>query len=70
VHDADPARARKVFWMPQFVESLGDFFTSADALRAALKANTARSVDLGRTIREFNDLVHDFNQLNFSAAEP
>jgi hypothetical protein len=70
IHDADPARAREVFWMPQFVESLGDFFTSADALRAALKANTARSVDLGRTIREFNDLVHDFNQLNFSAAEP
>jgi hypothetical protein len=70
IHDADPARAREVFWMPQFVESLGDFFTSADALRAALKANTARSADLGRTIREFNDLVHDFNQLNFSAAEP
>lgn len=69
-HDADPRGADEVFWMPQFLKSLGEFHAEADALRAALHANTAGSADLGRTIREFNDLVHDFSQLNFSAAEP
>lgn len=68
VHDGDRLAADEVFWMPQFLASLEDFFTSADALRAALRANTARSVDLGRTLREYNDLVHDFDLLNFSAA--
>jgi hypothetical protein len=70
VRNADPRAAEDVFWMPQFIKSLDDFYTSADKLREALRANTATSADLGRTIREYNDLVHDFNQLNFSAAEP
>ena len=46
-----------------------DFFASADALRAALHDNTAKSADLGRTLREYNDLVHDFDLLNFSSDE-
>jgi len=70
IRDTDPRGADEVFWMPQFIKSLGDFYSEADALRAALNVNTARSSDIGRTIREFNDLVHDFGQLNFSAAEP
>lgn len=70
VRNADPRAAEDVFWMPQFIKSLDDFFNSADKLREALRANTATSADLGRTIREYNDLVHDFGQLNFSAAEP
>lgn len=70
VHDGDRRAAADVFWMPQFVASLEDFFTSADALRAALHDNTARSADLGRTLREYNDLVHDFDLLNFTAAGP
>jgi hypothetical protein len=70
IRDTYPRGADEVFWMPQFIESLDDFYKEADALRAALAANTARSSDLGRTIRAFNDLVHDFGQLNFSAAEP
>ncbi len=70
IRDTYPRGADEVFWMPQFIESLDDFYKEADALRAALHANTADSSDLGRTIRAFNDLVHDFGQLNFSAAEP
>lgn len=70
IRDTYPRGADEVFWMPQFIKSLDDFYGEADDLRAALHANTADSSDLGRTIREFNDLVHDFSQLNFSAAEP
>lgn len=68
VHDADPAAAAKVFWMSQFVASLGEYRSSADALRADLQDNKARAGDIGETVREYNDLVRDFAALNFAAA--
>ena len=67
-HDADPAAAGKVFWMSQFVASLGEYRSAADALRAGLQDNKARAGDIGDAVREYNDLVRDFAALNFAAA--
>lgn len=67
VHAAEPG-ATKVFWMPQFVSSLGKYHRSADALRAALHENKARAGDIGAVAREYNDLIRDFSALNFTAA--
>lgn len=69
VHDADPAAAAKVFWMSQFVASLGEYRTAADELRAGLQYNKAKSGDIGATVREYNDLVRDFAALNFAAVQ-
>jgi hypothetical protein len=66
VHAADPD-ANKVFWMPQFVASLGQYHRSADALRVALHDNTAKAGDIGAVAREYNDLIRDFTALNFTA---
>ena len=68
VHDADAAAAGKVFWMSQFVASLTEYRGAADALRAALIDNKAKSDDLGLVVREYNDLVRDFAAINFNAA--
>ncbi len=68
VHDADAAAADKVFWMSQFVASLGEYRGAAEALRVGLQENKARSGDIGDTVREYNDLVRDFAALNFAAA--
>lgn len=68
VHDADPAAAGKVFWMSQFVASLGEYRGAADTLRAGLQENKAKSGDIGDAVREYNDLVRDFAALNFVAA--
>ena len=67
VHAAEPAAA-KVFWMPQFVNSLEQYHRSADALRAALHENKAEAGDIGKVAREYNDLIRDFASLNFTAA--
>lgn len=68
VHDADAAAADKVFWMSQFLASLGEYRSAAEALRVGLHENKARSGDIGDTVREYNDLVRDFAALNFAAA--
>ncbi len=67
VHAADQG-ADKVFWMPQFVASLGKYHRAADALRAALHDNKAQAGDIGAVAREYNDLIRDFAALNFTAA--
>ncbi len=67
-HDVDAAAADKVFWMPQFIASLTEYRGAADALRAALAENKAKSDDLGLVVREYNDLVRDFAAINFAAA--
>lgn len=68
VHDADPTSADKVFWMSQFIASLGEYRSAAEALRGGLQDNKARSSDIGGAVREYNDLVRDFAALNFAAA--
>lgn len=68
IHDADPVAASRVFWMPQFVASLSEYRAAADALRAALDANKAKSEALGLVVREYNDLVRSFSAVNFNAA--
>ncbi len=68
VHDADTAAADKVFWMAQFVVSLAEYRSAAEALRVALDANKAGPGDMGAVVREYNDLVRDFAAINFNAA--
>jgi len=70
VVEADKAAADKVFWMPQFMASLTEYRSAAEALRTALAGNKAKSDDLGLVVREYNDLVRDFAAVNFNAVIP
>jgi len=70
VVDADQGAADKVFWMPQFIASLTEYRTAAEALRTALADNKAKSDELGLVVREYNDLVRDFAAINFNAVDP
>ncbi len=67
--DSDPATAARVFWLPQFVASLDEYRNAVEHLHQDLAANRAHAGDIGHVLREYNDLLRNFDSLNFDGAQ-
>ncbi|HEY8375426.1 MAG TPA: hypothetical protein VIK91_03010, partial [Nannocystis sp.] len=65
-YDSDPVAAARVFWMPQFARSLGEYADAAAALTRAIRDGKARAADIGAVVREYHDAVHDSELLGFT----
>ena len=66
-YESDPAAAARVFWLPQFADSLAEYAAAADALALEIQAGRVRSDDISAVVQEYNDARRDGETLNFSA---
>ena len=66
VHDGDKEKAGKVFWMSSYQSSVTDYYTEAKKLMREVRGGKALKPQMkSEVFDEYNDLVGDYNNLNF-----
>lgn len=65
-YESDPAAAAKVFWLPQFAQSLDEYAAAADRLSQAIRDRKARSGEISAVVQEYGDAFRDGETVNFA----